>query len=182
MSLLPPGFRDPSESAVYDSILDLIGSTPLVRLNVLTQDVPAAVYVKLDHFNVGGSSKDRIGLHILREALAAGELDGVTRIVETGQGNTSLGLALAGARAGLASTVIAKPDLSPQKLNLLRMLGVEVIPGRFDVDHDDPEHAGGRDAARGAASGHVVEQAAGGREQSRRPLPVDGTGGVGPDA
>jgi len=140
MSALPPQFAAPS-GAVYDSILDLVGNTPLVRLNVVTRDVPATVYVKLDHYNVGGSSKDRIGLHILREALAAGELDGVTRIVETGQGNTSLGLALAGARLGLSSTVVAKPDLSPQKLSLLRLLGADVIPGRFDVPHDDPEHA-----------------------------------------
>lgn len=136
-----PAMFPAATGAVYESVLDLIGNTPLVRLNVVTAGLPATVYVKLDHTNIGGSSKDRIGLHIVREALAAGELDGITRIVETGQGNTSLGLALAGARLGLASTVVAKPDLSPQKLSLLRLLGVDVVPGRFDVPHDDPEHA-----------------------------------------
>lgn len=141
MATLPPRFPDPSSSGAYDSILDLIGNTPLVRLNVLTKGLPATVYVKLDHFNLGGSSKDRIGLHILRDALAAGELDAAERIIETGQGNTSLGLALVATVTGHASTVIAKPDLSVQKLNLLRMLGADVIAGRLDVPADDPEHA-----------------------------------------
>ncbi|WP_197281032.1 PLP-dependent cysteine synthase family protein [Microbacterium sp. No. 7] len=134
-------YPDAALSRTYDSVLELIGNTPLVRLNVLTRGLPASVYVKLDHFNIGGSSKDRIAVNILREAVANGELQGGARIIETGQGNTSIALALAGVLTGHPSTVIAKPDLSPGKLNLLRLLGVDVIPGRFDVDKDDPEHA-----------------------------------------
>lgn len=134
-------FPDATASRTYDSILDLIGNTPLVRLNVLTQGLPASVYVKLDHYNVGGSSKDRIAANIIRQAAGDGELRPGDRIIETGQGNTSIGLALVGVLHGHASTVIAKPDLSPSKLNLLRLLGATVIPGRLDVDKADPEHA-----------------------------------------
>ncbi|WP_159499772.1 PLP-dependent cysteine synthase family protein [Microbacterium sp. 18062] len=141
MTALPPAFPDPSAAGVYDSVLQLIGNTPLVRLNVLTADLPATVYVKLDHLNIGGSSKDRIGLHIVRRAIESGALEGHDRIIETGQGNTSVSLALAGLLAGYASTVIAKPDLSPQKLALLRALGADIVPGRLDVPKDDPEHA-----------------------------------------
>ncbi|MGB4778291.1 PLP-dependent cysteine synthase family protein [Microbacterium sp.] len=130
-----------STARTYDSVLDLIGNTPLVRLNVLTQDLPASVYVKLDHYNPGGSSKDRIAANILRQAATDGVLKPGARIIETGQGNTSIGLALVGLLHGHESTVIAKPDLSRNKLNLLRLLGVHVIPGRFDVDKTDPEHA-----------------------------------------
>lgn len=141
MTVTPAHFPDPALSRVYESVLDLIGNTPLVRLNVLTRDVPAYVYVKLDHYNLGGSSKDRIGLNIIREAIEAGDLQPGDRIIETGQGNTSIGLAVAGLLAGSRSTVIAKPDLSKQKLNLLRLLGADVLHGRLDVDKTDPEHA-----------------------------------------
>ncbi|MBW9121928.1 cysteine synthase family protein [Microbacterium trichothecenolyticum] len=112
-----------------------------MRLNVLTAEIPGSVFVKLDHYNLGGSAKDRIGVNILREALATGRLRSGDRIIETGQGNTSIGLAIAGLLAGHSSRVIAKPDLSRQKLNLLRMLGADVIPGRLDVDKTHPEHA-----------------------------------------
>ncbi len=141
MTAIPDRFPDPTQSRVYDSVLDLIGNTPLVRLNVLTDGIPGTVYVKLDHYNLGGSSKDRIGLHLVRNAVASGELSPGDRIIETGQGNTSIGLAVAGLLLGNSSTVIAKPDLSPQKLNLLRLLGAGVVPGRLDVEKSDPEHA-----------------------------------------
>lgn len=141
MASIPQRFPDPAQSRVYDSVLDLIGNTPLVRLNVLTADLPGTVYVKLDHYNLGGSSKDRIGLNLIRDAVAAGDLAPGDRIIETGQGNTSIGLAVAGLLSGNTSRVIAKPDLSPQKLNLLRLLGADVIPGRLDVEKTDPEHA-----------------------------------------
>lgn len=141
MASIPEQFPDPSLSRTYESILDLIGNTPLVRVNVLARDLPASVYVKLDHFNIGGSAKDRIALNMLRQASAAGELRPGDRIIETGQGNTSIALALAGVIGAHPSTVIAKPDLSPEKLNLLRMLGAETTPGKLDVDKSDPEHA-----------------------------------------
>ncbi len=140
MSKLPLAFPDPTRSQTYDSVLDLIGNTPLVRLNRLTEGLPATVYVKLDGFNLGGSSKDRIGLNIVREAIASGELQPGGRIADTGAGNTAIGIALAGAATGHPSSSVPLPSLSPEKEKLLEFLGVELLPGRPDVPRDDPRH------------------------------------------
>lgn len=137
---LPPAFPDPSRSQTYDSVLELIGNTPLVRLNRLTAGLPATVYVKLDSFNLGGSSKDRIGLNIVREALTSGALQAGGRITDTGAGNTAIGIALAGNATGHPSSSVPLPSLSPEKANLLAFLGVEILPGRPDVPREDPEN------------------------------------------
>lgn len=140
MSALPPAFPDPTRSQTYDSVLELIGNTPLVRLNRLTEGLPATVYVKLDGFNLGGSSKDRIGLNIVREAIASGRLRPGGRIADTGAGNTAIGIALAGNATGHPSSSVPLPTLSPEKARLLEFLGVELLPGRPDVPRDDPEY------------------------------------------
>lgn len=137
---LPISFPDPRRSRTYDSVLDLIGNTPLVRLNRLTEGLPATVYVKLDGFNLGGSSKDRIGLNIVREAIAGGELRPGGRITDTGAGNTAIGIALAGNATGHPSSSVPLPTLSPEKARLLEFLGVELLPGRPDVPREDPEN------------------------------------------
>ena len=140
MPALPPAFPDPARSRTYDSVLDLIGNTPLVRLNRLTEGLPGTVYVKLDAWNLGGSSKDRIGLNIVREAIARGALRPGGRIADTGAGNTAVGIALAGNATGHPSSSVPLPTLSPEKARLLEFLGVELLPGRPDVPRDDPEH------------------------------------------
>lgn len=140
MPQLPIAFPDPTRSQTYDSVLELIGNTPLVRLNRLTEGLPATVYVKLDSFNLGGSSKDRIGLNIVREAIASGELEPGGRIADTGAGNTAIGIALAGNATGHPSSSVPLPTLSPEKARLLEFLGVELLEGRPDVPRDDPEH------------------------------------------
>lgn len=145
---LPAAFPDPTRSQTYDSVLELIGNTPLVRLNRLTEGLPATVYVKLDSFNLGGSSKDRIGLNLVRRAIAAGEVAPGGRIADTGAGNTAIGIALAGNATGHPSTSVPLPTLSPEKANLLAFLGVELLPGRPDVPRDDPEHWAAVAAAR----------------------------------
>ena len=138
--VLPISFPDPSRSRTYDSVLELIGNTPLVRVNRLTEGLPATVYVKLDSFSLGGSSKDRIGLNIVREAIAGGELRPGGRITDTGAGNTAIGIALAGNATGHPSSSVPLPTLSPEKARLLEFLGVELLPGRPDVPRDDPEN------------------------------------------
>ncbi|MBK0419285.1 PLP-dependent cysteine synthase family protein [Leucobacter sp. CSA1] len=140
MPALPPVFPDPTRSQTYESVLELIGNTPLVKLNRLTEGLPASVYVKLDGFNLGGSSKDRIGLNIVREAVASGRLLPGGRIADTGAGNTAIGIALAGNATGHPSSSVPLPTLSPEKANLLAFLGVELLHGRPDVPRDDPEH------------------------------------------
>lgn len=139
---LPAEFPDASRAQTYDSVLELIGNTPLVRLNHVTAGLPGTVYVKLDGFNLGGSSKDRIGLNIVREATAAGALHAGERIIEVGQGNTAIGLALVARLTGHPITFVERdePPVASTKTNLLRLLGAEIVPGRVDVPKDDPQH------------------------------------------
>ena len=68
---LPDGFPDASRAQVYDDALDLVGNTPLVRINRLAPESKAEIWIKLDQYNLGGSSKDRIGINIVREAIAS---------------------------------------------------------------------------------------------------------------
>lgn len=138
--VLPEAFPDASRSERYDSVLQLVGNTPLVKVTGVVPDGGAQVYVKLDQFNYGGSSKDRIGINIVRQAIAAGELRPGQRIVDFGAGNTAIGYALAGLATGHPVTIVANPTLSPEKANYLRFLGVDIVPGRADVPRGDSQH------------------------------------------
>lgn len=137
---LPTGFPDVREARVADDVLDLVGNTPLVRVNRLAPGAPGEIYVKLDQFNIGGSSKDRIGIHIVRSAIADGSLRPGQRIVDFGAGNTAVGYALAGLATGHQVTIVANDTLSPEKANLLRFLGADIVPGRNDVPADHPDN------------------------------------------
>lgn len=81
-------------SNVYDNILGLIGNTPLVKLNEITKDIPATVYAKLESYNPGHSSKDRIALHIVEAAEKKGLLKQGSTVVETTSGNTGFSIAM----------------------------------------------------------------------------------------
>ncbi len=137
---LPTAFRDPAHAPVAADALELVGGTPLVRVNRLAPGAPGTIYVKLDQYNIGGSSKDRIGIGIVRSAIASGELRTGQRIIDFGAGNTAIGYALAGLATGHPVTIVSSPSLSPEKANLLRFLGVDIVPGRADVPSDHPEN------------------------------------------
>ncbi|WP_156877150.1 PLP-dependent cysteine synthase family protein [Pseudoclavibacter soli] len=137
---LPQAFPDASEAKTYAGPLGLVGNTPLVRVNRLTEGLPGEVYVKLDQYNFGGSSKDRIGINIVREAEAHGELAPGQRIIDNGRGNTVLGLAFAGIATGHPVTIVKTTYLSPEKERLLRFLGADVVPGRSDVPLSHPDN------------------------------------------
>jgi cysteine synthase len=137
---LPDGFPDVREARVADDVLGLVGNTPLVRVNRLAPGAPGTIYVKLDQFNIGGSSKDRIGINIVRSAIADGSLRPGQRIVDFGAGNTAVGYALAGLATGHQVTIVANDTLSPEKANLLRFLGADIVPGRNDVPGDHPDN------------------------------------------
>ena len=80
-------------STVYNNVLELIGNTPMVKLNTVTKDVPAKVFAKLESFNPGHSTKDRIALHIIEAAEKKGILKPGATIVETTSGNTGFSIA-----------------------------------------------------------------------------------------
>ena len=84
----------------YESILDAIGHTPLVRLNQLGRHLPCAIYAKLEFLSPGGSVKDRIGMYMIQQAEQRGEIGPGATIVECTSGNTGMGLALFAAGRG----------------------------------------------------------------------------------
>lgn len=122
------------------SLDGLIGNTPLLRLSRLDAGLPGEIYVKLDHFNIGGSAKDRIAAEIIRDAEASGELNPGDRIIDNGAGNTAIGFVLAGIAGGHPVTLVANPSLAEGKAELLRLLGAEIIWGRADVPFSDPQN------------------------------------------
>jgi cystathionine beta-synthase len=123
----------------YPSVLDLIGSTPIVRLDRISRDVPGQILAKLEYMNPGGSVKDRIGLAMIETA----ERDGLLRpggtIVEPTSGNTGAGLAIAAAIKGYRCIFVMPDKMSQEKIAILRAYGAEVVITPTAVEHDSPE-------------------------------------------
>src|SRR3989440_4588341 len=123
----------------YPALLDLVGRTPIVRLDKLGQDIEPTLLAKLEHLNPGGSVKDRIGLPMIEQA----ERDGGPRpggtIVEPTSGNTGVGLAIAAAVKGYRCIFVMPDKMSQEKIALLRAYGAEVVITPTAVDHDSPE-------------------------------------------
>jgi cystathionine beta-synthase len=123
----------------FDDILASVGNTPLVRLNKMGAGMPGTLYAKVESFNPGGSSKDRIGLSMIRAAEAAGKLRPGGTIVECTSGNTGVGLAMAAVVLGY-KTVFCMPDkVAKEKINLLKAYGAEVVVCPTAVAPDSPE-------------------------------------------
>lgn len=123
---------------IHDSILDVIGHTPLVRLARVTRGIEATVAAKLEYMNPGGSVKDRIGSRMIREAEQRGILQPGGTIVEATAGNTGVGLALAAARLGYKMIFTMPDKMSQEKINLLKAYGAKVIVTPTAVAADDP--------------------------------------------
>ena len=123
----------------YDSVLDTIGWTPLIRLNRVTRGVRTPVFAKAEFFNPGGSVKDRIGLPIIERAEREGQLRPGGTIVEGTSGNTGVGLAIAAALKGYKCIFTMPDKMSQEKVRLLKAFGAEVIvtPTAVPPDHPD---------------------------------------------
>ncbi len=127
-----------------ESILDLIGNTPLVRLTHVTRDLGPAgaqplILAKLEALNPGGSVKDRIGLPMIEAAERAGLLKPGGTIVEPTSGNTGHGLAIAAALKGYRCIFVMADKQSPEKQGLLRAYGAEVVLCPTNVEPESPE-------------------------------------------
>ena len=123
----------------YPTLLDLIGSTPIVRLDALSPPGGARIIAKLEYLNPGGSVKDRIGLAMIEAAERDGKLRPGGTIVEPTSGNTGVGLALAAARKGYRCIFVMPDKMSQEKIAMLRAYGAEVVITPTAVDHDSPE-------------------------------------------
>lgn len=123
----------------YDSVLETIGWTPLIRLNRITRGIRAPVFGKADFFNPGGSVKDRIGMPIIEQAERDGSLKPGGTIVEGTSGNTGVGLAIAAALKGYKCIFTMPDKMSQEKVRLLKAFGAEVIvtPTAVAPDHPD---------------------------------------------
>jgi len=114
-------------SKIANSITDLIGNTPLVRLHRVTEGAPAEVLVKLEYQNPGGSVKDRIGLSMIEAAEAAGKINADTIILEPTSGNTGIGLAMVAAAKGYRCTLVMPDTMSAERRKLLRAYGAALV-------------------------------------------------------
>lgn len=125
---------------IHNSILDVIGNTPLVKLNKISQGVKPALLVKLESLNPGGSVKDRIGVAMLEDAEKKGLLKPGATIIEPTSGNTGMGLALAAAVKGYKMIFTMADKMSEEKRSLLRAFGAKVVITPTGVPPDSPEN------------------------------------------
>jgi cystathionine beta-synthase len=126
-------------SRPYDSVIETIGWTPLIRLHRITRGIRTPVYGKAEFFNPGGSVKDRIGMPIIEQAEREGKLKPGGTIVEGTSGNTGVGLAIAAALKGYKCIFTMPDKMSQEKVRLLKAFGAEVIvtPTAVAPDHPD---------------------------------------------
>jgi len=124
--------RQAPYARVADQILELVGQTPVVRLNRMVEPEWADVYVKLEKFNPGGSVKDRTALNMILAAEQEGLIRPGDTIVEPTSGNTGIGLALVGAAKGYRTILVMPDTMSVERIKLLKAYGAEVVlsPGQ----------------------------------------------------
>ncbi|MFS4415666.1 PLP-dependent cysteine synthase family protein [Maribacter sp. 2307ULW6-5] len=122
----------------YDNILALVGNTPLVRLNRITQEFTGSFYAKVEAFNPGHSAKDRIALHIIEEAERKGLLSEGSTVIETTSGNTGFSIAMASIIKGYECILAVSSKSSKDKIDILRSMGAQVYVCPAHVSADDP--------------------------------------------
>ena len=121
----------------YNNILELIGKTPLVKLNKVVEGIPGNFYAKLEAFNPGNSNKDRVALHILESAEKKGLISEGTTIIETTSGNTGFSLAMVSIIKGYNCILAVSSKSSPDKIDMLKSMGAKVYVCPAHVSADD---------------------------------------------
>lgn len=123
---------------IFNNILETIGNTPIVKLNKITAHIPATICVKIESFNPGHSTKDRMALKMIEDAEKDGRLQPGGTIIECTSGNTGMGLAMAACVKGYKCIFTTTDKQSKEKFDMLRAMGAEVIVCPTNVDADDP--------------------------------------------
>ena len=126
------------ELNVYNNVLELVANTPLIKLNKVTQNFEGAFYAKVEAFNPGHSTKDRIALHIIEEAEKKGILKPGDTIIETTSGNTGFSIAMVSIIKGYECILAVSSKSSKDKIDMLRSMGAKVYVCPAHVSADDP--------------------------------------------
>ncbi len=126
-------------TSIYNNVLELIGNTPIIRSSKLDTG-PCELFIKLESQNPGGSIKDRIGLHMIEQAEAAGLIKPGDTLVEGTAGNTGLALALVAPQKGYRLILVIPDKMSREKISNLKAMGAEVIITRSDVSKGHPQY------------------------------------------
>jgi cystathionine beta-synthase len=124
---------------VYDNILQTIGDTPMVRMNKICKHIPAQVLAKVEYFNPGHSTKDRMALQMIEDAEKEGKLKPGGTVIECTSGNTGMGLALACIVKGYKLICTLSDKQSKEKMDILRAMGAEVYVCPTNVAPDHPD-------------------------------------------
>ncbi len=127
-----------NEIRAYNNILELIGNTPLVKLNRVAKGLTGNFFAKVEAFNPGHSSKDRIAIHIIEQAEKAGLLTEGSTIIETTSGNTGFSIAMASIVKGYECILAVSSKSSTDKIDMLRSMGAKVYVCPAHVSADDP--------------------------------------------
>src|SRR5690349_1398567 len=150
---------------VHESLIELVGNTPLLRLRAVTKALgrgtsAPAVLAKVEYFNPGGSVKDRIALRMVEAAEASGELQPGGTIIEPTSGNTGIGLAIVAAEKGYRCVFVCPDKVGQDKISVLRAYGAEVVvcPGTVSPDHPDSYYSVSTRLAREIPGGWKPDQ------------------------
>ncbi|OEK03351.1 cystathionine beta-synthase [Roseivirga sp. 4D4] len=122
----------------YNSIIETIGDTPLVKLNSVNKGIPGTILVKVEYFNPGNSMKDRMALKMIEDAEKRGDLKPGGTIIEGTSGNTGMGLALGAIAKGYKCIFTLADKQSQEKIDILKAVGAEVIVCPTNVEPEDP--------------------------------------------
>ncbi|KAI1497547.1 tryptophan synthase beta subunit-like PLP-dependent enzyme [Biscogniauxia marginata] len=154
--------HSPPHAATALSATELIGNTPLVRLNKIPQSlgIECEIYAKVELFNAGGSIKDRIALRMVEEAEKSGRLKPGDTLIEPTSGNTGIGLALVGAIKGYKTIITLPEKMSAEKVSVLKALGATIIRTPTQAAWDSPEsHIGvARRLVKEIPNAHILDQ------------------------
>lgn len=127
---------------VVDSVLDLIGKTPMVKLDKIKEDGAADVYVKCEYLNPSGSLKDRIALEMIRDAEAEGKLKQGYTIIEASTGNTGTSFSFVGTYLGYKVAIYMPEGMTPERIRLMESYGAEVHELKLEANSEDKSVAG----------------------------------------
>jgi cystathionine beta-synthase len=123
---------------IYNSIIETIGNTPMVKLNKVSKGIKGTILVKVEYFNPGNSTKDRMAIKMVEDAEKAGLLKPGGTIIEGTSGNTGMGLALAAVAKGYKCIFTMADKQSQEKINILKSVGAEVVVCPTNVEPEDP--------------------------------------------